>query len=112
MVWFDFARMIYHVQVTVQDDPGAVEQAPIPPRSPSPASSSATGGGRVSYSGGVGAAGAQALAAAAGAGAGLADAEADAAPAVEQRHTDANEPGRNDPCWCGSGKKYKRCHGA
>jgi preprotein translocase subunit SecA len=31
----------------------------------------------------------------------------------------ANEPvkagpkiGRNDPCWCGSGKKYKRCHGA
>jgi preprotein translocase subunit SecA len=31
----------------------------------------------------------------------------------------ANQPvkagpklGRNDPCWCGSGKKYKRCHGA
>ncbi|TAG65149.1 MAG: hypothetical protein EAZ24_16940, partial [Burkholderiales bacterium] len=20
--------------------------------------------------------------------------------------------GRNDPCWCGSGKKYKHCHGA
>jgi preprotein translocase subunit SecA len=20
--------------------------------------------------------------------------------------------GRNDPCWCGSGKKYKLCHGA
>jgi hypothetical protein len=20
------------------------------------------------------------------------------------------EPGRNDPCWCGSGKKYKKCH--
>ena len=20
------------------------------------------------------------------------------------------EPGRNDDCWCGSGKKYKRCH--
>ncbi|TMB41102.1 MAG: hypothetical protein E6J53_10805, partial [Chloroflexi bacterium] len=19
--------------------------------------------------------------------------------------------GRNDPCWCGSGKKFKRCHG-
>jgi preprotein translocase subunit SecA len=19
--------------------------------------------------------------------------------------------GRNDPCWCGSGKKYKFCHG-
>lgn len=21
-------------------------------------------------------------------------------------------PGRNDPCWCGSGKKYKKCHAA
>lgn len=20
------------------------------------------------------------------------------------------KPGRNDPCWCGSGEKYKRCH--
>lgn len=20
--------------------------------------------------------------------------------------------GRNDPCWCGSGTKFKRCHGA
>lgn len=20
------------------------------------------------------------------------------------------KPGRNDPCWCGSGKKYKKCH--
>lgn len=22
----------------------------------------------------------------------------------------AQRPGRNDPCWCGSGKKYKKCH--
>jgi len=22
------------------------------------------------------------------------------------------KPGRNDPCWCGSGKKYKKCHSA
>ena len=21
-----------------------------------------------------------------------------------------NELQRNDPCWCGSGKKYKKCH--
>ena len=20
--------------------------------------------------------------------------------------------GRNDPCWCGSGRKYKQCHEA
>ncbi|MCF8208714.1 MAG: UPF0149 family protein [Rhodoferax sp.] len=24
----------------------------------------------------------------------------------------APTPGRNDPCYCGSGKKYKKCHGA
>lgn len=22
----------------------------------------------------------------------------------------SKKPGRNDPCWCGSGKKYKQCH--
>ncbi|HEX6201821.1 MAG TPA: type I methionyl aminopeptidase [Thermoanaerobaculia bacterium] len=27
-----------------------------------------------------------------------------AAPAPER------PPGRNDPCWCGSGRKYKKCH--
>ena len=26
--------------------------------------------------------------------------------------TPERDVGRNDPCWCGSGKKYKRCHGA
>jgi len=25
---------------------------------------------------------------------------------IKREHT----PGRNDPCWCGSGKKYKNCH--
>ncbi|MEK6538480.1 MAG: SEC-C metal-binding domain-containing protein [Nitrospirota bacterium] len=24
----------------------------------------------------------------------------------------AEKVGRNDPCSCGSGKKYKKCHGA
>jgi preprotein translocase subunit SecA len=32
---------------------------------------------------------------------------------VEQRVVgDLERVGRNDPCPCGSGKKYKRCHGA
>jgi preprotein translocase subunit SecA len=31
--------------------------------------------------------------------------------AVQQRHVDV-QVGRNDPCPCGSGKKYKKCHGA
>ena len=27
-------------------------------------------------------------------------------------NSDLENIGRNDPCWCGSGKKYKKCHGA
>jgi preprotein translocase subunit SecA len=37
--------------------------------------------------------------------------EEDQAPVVEQRRVDKSV-GRNDPCPCGSGKKYKNCHGA
>jgi preprotein translocase subunit SecA len=32
---------------------------------------------------------------------------------VQQRRVDEHaQLGRNDPCWCGSGKKFKKCHGA
>ena len=31
-------------------------------------------------------------------------------PRVKTLHR-ADVPGRNDPCYCGSGKKYKKCHG-
>ncbi len=37
------------------------------------------------------------------------DEAAEAQPAVEQIRR-APAPGRNDPCWCNSGKKYKKCH--
>jgi uncharacterized protein len=32
-------------------------------------------------------------------------------PRIEPVRREAT-PGRNDPCPCGSGKKYKKCHGA
>jgi preprotein translocase subunit SecA len=51
--------------------------------------------------------------AAAGAGNGEVMEEVDGFPVVEQRHVDPErDVGRNDPCWCGSGKKFKKCHGA
>ena len=31
---------------------------------------------------------------------------------IQGKHTTLPKVGRNDPCPCGSGKKYKRCHGA
>jgi preprotein translocase subunit SecA len=112
-VWGDFARLIFHVEVTVHEENG---YGPPPPRNrASAANSSATGGGRVSYSGGTGSQpSALAMAAANAGGEPYAEAEdAPAMPAVEQRRVDeADQIGRNDPCWCGSGKKYKKCHGA
>jgi preprotein translocase subunit SecA len=32
------------------------------------------------------------------------------APSAPQTVVKRATPGRNDPCWCGSGKKYKNCH--
>jgi preprotein translocase subunit SecA len=106
-IWSDFARMVYHVdvEVEVEEDPSLLG-APTVPLVPGP----------VSYSSGGGP-GALAEAAAGGTAAGVAYAEEEVAfeePApVEQRRLDDEEQiGRNDPCWCGSGKKYKKCHGA
>ncbi len=110
-IWGDFARMIFHVEVTVQEDPAQAVPPPAP-RRPSSARSSATGGASVTYSGG-GMAQPSALAMAAAAG--QAEYGEDDPPPrpVEQRRVDESEQiGRNDPCWCGSGKKYKKCHGA
>jgi len=114
-VWSDYARMIFNVQVNVEGQNGGAAEPPS-----FAAAGSSTRAGRVSYSGGHSAAGAGALAAAAAA-AGTAGAEAyssdgaemEALPVVEQRVLDdEHQLGRNDPCWCGSGKKYKKCHGA
>jgi preprotein translocase subunit SecA len=33
-----------------------------------------------------------------------------AAPKPQTVKRDKPKIGRNDPCWCGSGKKYKNCH--
>jgi preprotein translocase subunit SecA len=30
----------------------------------------------------------------------------------QRQVSERDKVGRNDPCWCGSGKKYKKCHGA
>jgi preprotein translocase subunit SecA len=112
-VWSDFARLIFHVEVTIHDENG-VPQPPPAQRRTSAASSSPTGGGRVSYSGGGPAQpSALAMAAAASGGAEVYDEEPEAPAQVQQRIVDETEQvGRNDPCWCGSGKKFKKCHGA
>ena len=60
-------------------------------------------------------AGADAIAAA-GAGAATAvaapPARSSALPTQQQVVNEHKDVGRNDPCWCGTGKKFKKCHGA
>jgi preprotein translocase subunit SecA len=107
-IWSDFARMVYNVEVevTAEDDPaGAL-----------PANGQAANGGAATlqYSGGVLDDQPSAYGGDVGAyGVDADDPEAVPAAAVQQRRVDSNEAiGRNDPCWCGSGKKFKKCHGA
>jgi len=103
-IWADFARMIFHVEVQIES-----EQPDVGVIAP------AAGGRRrrdLSYSGGTEEQ-PSALGMAAGATGTLDPEPASEAPAVTQRRVDEHEQlGRNEPCWCGSGKKYKKCHGA
>jgi preprotein translocase subunit SecA len=99
-IWSDFSRMIFHVEVEVE---GANGDEPAQQYTPS---GSSTRSGRVSYSGGSGA-GQSALAEAAGE-----DPEPAPEPVQQRRVAEVEQIGRNDPCWCGSGKKFKKCHGA
>ncbi|HXA53471.1 MAG TPA: SEC-C metal-binding domain-containing protein, partial [Solirubrobacteraceae bacterium] len=124
-VWADYARLIFNVQVQLRDENGngAFDGAGGLPSPAFAAAGNPTRPGRVSYSGGSAAMGAGAIAAAAANAGATGSAQAYAGNggeerelaqvAVEQRVVDAeHQVGRNDPCWCGSGKKYKKCHGA
>ncbi len=104
-IWADFTRMIFNLEVEAEE-----EEAPEQRYEPSGTS---TRPGRVSYSGG-GQEQPSALAlAAAGGEEGYVEEDYEAPPPVQQRVlSDEQAVGRNDPCWCGSGKKFKKCHGA
>jgi preprotein translocase subunit SecA len=92
-IWSTFARMVYNVEVSVEDDEQLQQHQ------------SATAGASLEYSAPTFEPGFAEEAAELG--------EGGAEPVVTQRKLDENEQlGRNDPCWCGSGKKFKKCHGA
>ena len=96
-IWSDFARMIYNVEVQIEGENGGG----VPEQQ-----GGGGGAAALQYSGGT-----------------LDDqpsaydeeyeGEGEPSPVVQQRRVDEHEQlGRNDPCWCGSGKKFKKCHGA
>jgi preprotein translocase subunit SecA len=116
-IWAEFTRVIFHLEVNVEP---AAEADPAPAEA-APAGVEYSGGGQeqpsaIAEARAEAAAGGAAPAAAAAAAAGSgAAASADAGNGINPQtvvKTDQEKIGRNDPCWCGSGKKYKKCHGA
>jgi preprotein translocase subunit SecA len=111
-IWDEFSKLIFRAEVEVQPEEAG-------------AAAVGNGGGEtttLAYSGGTlenQPSALQEVAAASGASAVDVAAAQAAGPnsggfeTVETVVNDDKENiGRNDPCWCGSGKKYKKCHGA
>jgi preprotein translocase subunit SecA len=96
-IWADFARMVYNVEVEIEGENGATQE--LDPQRARGAGAATS----IQYSGGI----------EQGYGVDEEDVYEDEPVQVVQRRVDENEQlGRNDPCWCGSGKKFKKCHGA
>jgi preprotein translocase subunit SecA len=106
-IWDEFSKLIFRAEIEVE--PGQAVAA------------GATEAAEFDYSGGTaesqpsalqqvatGAGGAIDVAAASAAGSGNGGSDV-VETVVKDEH---DKLGRNDPCWCGSGKKYKKCHGA
>ena len=107
----EVVTLLFHAEVTPDDGSAAqLQQQPSPNGGGNGALSYeheslagadailAAGGGTATSTGGFG-----------GGGGGSVTTPVAAKPKV---NTELENIGRNDPCWCGSGKKYKKCHGA
>ena len=109
-IWQEFARVIFHVEVNIEERRSELEAqrarrrrtstTPAAPRTGS-LPPSATPPPRRPRAAGA------ATATAPPAGRHQGNAEN---PATVVK-TENEKLGRNDPCWCGSGKKFKNCHG-
>jgi preprotein translocase subunit SecA len=114
-IWEEFSKLIYRAEVEIEGSPNGAPAAAAEPdgldysggtldAQPSALQQVAAAGGGSA----VDVAAAQAAGPGNGGGNG-----AGAAEVVETVVKDEHDKiGRNDPCWCGSGKKYKKCHGA
>jgi preprotein translocase subunit SecA len=120
-IWEEFGRYIFVVEVETTGRNGGGAVAPEPEEAPRSwgrgGSSSSSSTSSFRYAGGTAEEQPSALAAARAAGGPVAMADVEGDPELElpvrvETRTVEEKVGRNDPCPCGSGKKYKKCHGA
>src|SRR5262245_29816060 len=94
---------LFHVELAPEEEWSENGNGPLEPEGPR---------GDLTYEHDT-SAGADLIAAAGVADSAFGSATALAEPAPQRQVVNAHpDIGRNDPCWCGSGKKFKRCHGA
>ena len=112
-IWEEFSKLVFNAQIEV--DPSQLDRTFGGNGGPAAAAFDYSGGtpdaqpsalqqvaaGAVSVTEGT--------AVPSGGGNGAPPAEAVETVVKDEREKDL---GRNDPCWCGSGKKFKKCHGA
>ena len=122
-VWEEFARTIFHLEVKVEGAEGAkrvfgpaedrtesVDYSGGGPEQPSALAEARQGAAATATAPAAAPAAMAAGAASAGAGNGQGTTTDQTTGTVTK--DDREKIGRNDPCWCGSGKKYTKCHGA
>jgi preprotein translocase subunit SecA len=112
-VWEEFSKLVFHAEVEIE--PEQLGAAFGPNGEGQPAALDYSGGtpeaqpsALQQVAGQEGAAEVGVMAPAAGGGGGNGAPE----PVETVVKGEREKIGRNDPCWCGSGKKYKKCHGA
>jgi preprotein translocase subunit SecA len=124
-IWEEFARVIFHVEVNIEpaqaeemfgsgeEEGREVEYAGGGPEQPSAMRQAAAGGGAAGAAAVPGVTGPGMVGPAPPAGGGTAgNGGGEGINPGTVVKDDREKIGRNDPCWCGSGKKYKKCHGA
>ena len=117
-IWEEFSRLIFNVEIEIEpDQSGGAFAAPV--EEPSPSTYDYSGGtmeGQPSALSEVAAGSTPGPAEAGGVPGvvpgGVPTVGGDGGGAATVVKSDRENIGRNDPCWCGSGKKFKKCHGA
>src|ERR1700710_564566 len=121
-IWEEFSKLVFHAEIEYTEAPGGNGRQPYE----GGGFEAGTGRPALDYSGGTAeaqpsaleqmAAGVETGTRSSGGAVDMAASQqlgANGDNVVETVVKDEHENiGRNDPCWCGSGKKYKKCHGA